>query len=164
MNREDALELVEFAKGLFRYMTPPQGAALRDLIIPFPEPNFVREQLKTMATQKPVGEEDRWQEGNISLAAIRERIASELRRRGITTYDTNRRTQRRAEKQAVENWTRIDGMIADMSDADLDELKPQALMLLDNQKARDMFDKRTVRDSKTLRWLVYKVLTERGVA
>jgi hypothetical protein len=55
---------------------------------------------------------------------------------------------------------RIDRMIADCSDEDLEDLKPLALAKISDPVARKMMEGREVRKSRWLRALVYDVLTE----
>lgn len=163
MHPDQTKQILDHAKGLFRFMTVDQGKRLRDIVADFPDFAFVWAVLDDLATQKPTGAED-WQEGNLSIVSVSERLKAELRRRGMTTEDVNRRKQRETEAKVYASWQKIDEMIAELSDQDLEDLKPSALMYLTNQKARDMLGERSVRESKTLRWLVYRLLTERSAA
>lgn len=164
MNADQLNGLLDYAKGLFRYMTLTQGTVLAEMLADFPDPAFARDVMKSCATNKPVGEEEAWQEGNIPLTVVRGRLSTELRRRGLTTADVTRRETRKKEAVVLASWQKIDDMIGQCSDEDLLDLKPLALDYLTNDKAREMFKNKSARDSKTLRWLTYRVLTERGAA
>jgi hypothetical protein len=162
MTTEQANRLLDYAKGLFRFMTEYQGKVLKAKLEHFPNPDFVEETLDHFAVN-PSADED-WQEGNLPLLAISERLNSELRRLGLTTADEAKRRERESIAAVRADWSSINRIIEDLSDEDLAELKPQALMLLENQKAREMFKDKGVRDSKTLRWLVYRVVREGAAA
>lgn len=68
---------------------------------------------------------------------------------------------RRATNWQVDFWQRVDVMMADATDEDLADLKPMALARLP-ESARGMYADKLVRECRTLRRLVYEVLTEAG--
>jgi hypothetical protein len=158
MNPDQAGQLVEYAKGLFRYMTPAQGKILLDKLLPFPNPTFARQAIEHLATHKPADQEG-WDEGNIPLVAITERLAADMRRMGVTTHDEAKRVDRGYETAAEKHWREIEEFIASASDDDLAELKPMAMASL-NAGAQRMLKDRPVRQSKTLKGLVFKLLKQ----
>jgi hypothetical protein len=100
-------------------------------------------------------------EQRLSITAVAEAVRSELGKRGLTSDQQRWRTGNPDYFQ--KHWGEIDEAIFELTDEELDELRPFALAYL-NDGAKRMLEKIPVRDSRTLRGLVFKVLEERKLA
>ena len=143
MTHEAACLLAAYAKELFPKVTDAQGAALRDILKPFPDDRWARELLKRLAMEFTF----------LNFVRINEELSAELRRRGQTTEEASKRKRLAQEAETAAYWDRVDKLIADLSDEDLADLRRDALASLP-ANARPVYERLDVRKSSTLKSLI----------
>lgn len=162
---EVAKDLAAEAKMTFKFVTDDQMQRVKDFLVTVPDwpqdgardvgvAEFVRATFTQLVLQSP--------NDQLFLSQLRAAVLNEVRRRGLmppTAEDTQRAHRREQERAAMASWGQIDALIDDLTDDDLADLRPLALAKL-NRDAQRMFENKGVRESKTLRGLVYEVVRE----
>lgn len=181
MTELDAAVCGSYATELFRYVTKAQGTEVARWMTRIPDEYVDTPQGKeatgaaadigkailiNLASSNPDPEQ------RLSITAVAEAVRAELGRRGLT--DEHRRWRTGNPTIVEKHWGEIDEAIFELSDEELEEIRPFALdyeftnvsgqRVRLNDGARKMLESVPVRESRTLRGLVFKVLEERKLA
>ncbi len=151
MTTEETKALAVYAKELFPMTTDAQAAALRDVLAPFPDPNFASERLKQLATETQ----------RLPIPLVKELLNNELRRRNLTVQDQERRKERGLDRKTADYWTAVDAMLAEFSDDELEALKGDALLEMKPDTAA-FLKKRDPRKCRPIMVAIYARLTGRA--
>ena len=151
MTYNEAVETAVLGKDLFPKTTDAQVANLRDLVVSFPDPKYVRDLLKRLATETTI----------LPTPMVKAELQAELRRRGQTSEAYAKQQERVAEAEAVRQRELVDAFCADFSDEELEELKPKAMEVLRQKLTADAIAfvvKLHPRRSVLLRTAIFKAL------